>query len=55
MREQAIEWVLQAFAAMGATPDDLRAEREHLETDDRYLDVWASTTGFYSPKEAANA
>lgn len=46
MQQQAVEWVLDAFEAMGATVEALAHEREKLESDWRYLAVWASATNF---------
>ena len=46
-RQIAIQYVLEAFLCMGATPEQLEAERARLSTDDKYLDEWSKVTGFY--------
>lgn len=44
-RKLAIEHVVNSFAGMGATPEQLHQERLKLEQDDNYLGSWLSVTG----------
>ena len=46
---ERVQIVLDCFAQMGATPEELEQDRVRLLTDDAYYTIWCGHLGWIDP------